>query len=347
MKRVLLLILLLIPINAKADANITNHLIDAEIEIAGGLRVKELAIFDGNMEDFSRTINYKMIDEAWEQKDINFKESPMYNGYSIENIKIATLPAPSKLTFDIFKEDNLNYLSLLDPKSKTKSFYTNIKSSLGSTINIHNESKEKKTAYYIEYVISNVIVVHNDVLELNYTFKNLDIGASNSIIRLILPYSTNSDLYNFWVHGPKSGALQEVNTSSGDKIGVITEFSNLKNEVNFRMTLPKEQVGIDVYLNKTNTDALDKIIKIENTKLNNNNQILKIIKYALIVVSIIYVIGSFILIKYHDKSILLLYILLGIILTLFNFIFKYHIIYIYLILLIPLIINLINKKRYK
>ena len=345
MKRVLLLFLLLIPLSAKAEVNITNHLIDAEIEIAGGLRVKELIVFDGNTQDFSRTINYKMIDDVWDRKTINLNDGPMYNGYSIENIKVAVTTSPNDINFDIFKEDIDNYLPVLDPKNTTKSFYTNIKNSLGSTINIHSVSKEEAIAVYIEYIISNVIVVHNDVEELNYTFKNLNIGAGNTIIRLIIPYSTDSDAYNFWVHGPSSGALQELVTASGEKIGVITEFANLKNDVNFRMTLPKEQVGIDVYLNKTNTDALDKILKIENAKLKNNDKVLEVIKYSLIIVSIIYVIGSFILIKYHDKSIFLLYMLLGAILTLFNFIFKYHIIYLYFILLFPLIIKLINKKR--
>ncbi|MDD2208372.1 MAG: DUF2207 domain-containing protein [Bacilli bacterium] len=347
MKRILLLLILLIPLSAKAEVKITNHLIDAEIEIAGGLRVKELIVFDGNIQDFSRTLNYKMIDDVWDQKTINFSDGSMYNGYSLENVKVAVTAAPNDINFDIFKEDRDNYLPILDPKNKNKtnSFYTNIKNSLGSTINIHSVSKEEAIAYYIEYVISNVILVHNDVGELNYTFKNLDIGASNTIIRLIIPYSTDSDVYNFWVHGPASGALQEVVTSSGDKIGVITEFANLKNDVNFRMTLPKEQVGIDIYLNKTNTDALDKILEIENAKLKNNDKVLEIIKYSLIVVSIIYVIGSFILIKYHDKSIFKLYILLGSILTLFNFIFKYHIIYLYFILLFPVTINFINKKH--
>lgn len=345
MKRVLLLFLLLIPLSVSAEVNITHHLIDAEIEIAGGLRVKELIVFDGNIQDFSRTLNYKMIEDIWDQKTINFSNGAMYNGYSLENVKVAVTAAPDDINFDIFKEDIDNYLPILDPKSKTKSFYTNVKNSLGSTINIHSVSKEEAIAYYIEYVISNVIVVHNDVHELNYTFKYLDIGAANTIIRLIIPYSTDSDLYNFWVHGPLSGALQEVITSSGNKLGVVAEFVNLKNDINFRMTLPKEQVGIDIYLNKTNTDALDKILEIENAKLKNNNKILAVIKYSLIVVSIIYVIGSFILIKYHDKTIFKLYILLGSILTLFNFIFKYHIIYLYFILLFPITINFINKKR--
>ena len=73
MKKFFLLLLLFFPITVKAEVKVTTHLIDSEIEIAGGLRVKELIIFDGNISDFSRTINYKMIDEIWDKKTINLK----------------------------------------------------------------------------------------------------------------------------------------------------------------------------------------------------------------------------------------------------------------------------------
>ena len=345
MKRILLLIILLIPISVKAEVKVTTHLIDAEIEIAGGLKVKELIVLDGNIKDYSRTINYKMINEVWNQKSINLKSSAIYNGYSLENIKVSVLKAPKEIDFDKIPKD-LDYINELDPKNKNKNFYTNIKNDLGATINIHFEGKEEKIAFYIEYVVSNVIVVHEDILELNYTFKNIGIGASNTLFRVIIPYATNSKEYNYWLHGPANGSLKELVTSSKEKIGILGEFPNLKKEVNIRMTLPKQQVGIDIYLNKSKIAALDKILKIESSnvkKQSNNKSVLKIIKYVLITISIIYLLGSFILIKYHDKSIFILYLILGVILSLFNIIFKYNIIYLNFLILIPVFIKILTR----
>ncbi len=350
MKKLLLLILLLIPIRVNAEIKVENHLIDAEIEIAGGLRVKELIVFKGNTKDFSRTINYKMINEEWDKKTINFKRSSIYNGYSLENIKVAVIEAPKELDYNSIPNNFNKYIEELDPKSKEKNFYTNIKNELGSTINIHHEGKEETTAIYLEYVVSNVIVVHEDVLELNYTFKNLNLGSNKTFIRVIIPYATTSKEYNFWLHGPSTGALQELITSSDEKMGIVSEFPKLKNDINIRMTLPKEQVGIDLYLNKTNTKALNQILKIENSKIkrqSTDDNIYTIIKYGLIVTSIIYILGSFLLIKYNIKSIFLLYLLLGFIITLFNLILKFNIIYIYFILLVPLTIKSITLLKNK
>ncbi len=349
MKKLFLLLLLFIPITVNAEIKVTTHLIDAEIEIAGGLRVKELLVFDGSIKDFSRTINYKMINEIWDQKSINLQNSAIYNGYSLENINVAAIETPKEISFENIPKE-LDYINELDPQKKYKNFYTNIKNDLGSTVNIHYDGKEEKTALVIEYVVSNVIVIHEDIAELNYTFKNLDLGANQSYIRVIIPYSTNSEVFNYWVHGPASGTLQELVTSSQEKIGVITEFPSLKNDINFRMTIPKDQIAIDVYLNKSKVKALDEILKIENTKLQKqgiNSNTLKAIKYVLIVISCLYLLGSFILIKFKDKSIFILYLILGIILSSFNLIFKYNIISLYFIILIPVTLKLITKKSSK
>lgn len=349
MKKFFLLLLLFFPITVKAEVKVTTHLIDSEIEIAGGLRVKELIIFDGNISDFSRTINYKMIDEIWDKKTINLKSSAMYNGYSLENIQVALLEAPKEISFENIPKD-LEYINELDPQKKNKDFYTNIKNNLGSTVNIHYEGKEEKTALVLEYLVSNVIVSHEDINELNYTFKNLDLGANHTFIRVIIPYATDSDEFHYWVHGPSNGKLQELVSSSQNKIGVVTEFSNLKSDINVRMTIPKDQIAIDIYLNKSKVKALNDILKIEDTRLkkqSNNTTMLIIIKYILIALSSLYVLGSFVLIKYHDKSIFILYLILGIILSSFNIVFKYHIIYLYFLIIVPLTIKLITKKRSK
>ncbi|MDD2505488.1 MAG: hypothetical protein PHF21_04400 [Bacilli bacterium] len=344
MKKILLLIVLLIPL--KVNAKINAHLIDAELEIAGGLRVKELIVFDKNTSDFSRTINHKVIEEVWDNKSYN---KSIYNGYSIENLKVYALDSSNEIDFSVFSKEEKIEIKKLDLKNTEKNLYTNIKNKLGSTINIHYEGDNN--AFLLEYVITNIVVVHEDVLEVNYAFKNLNIGALKTYIRFIIPYPTTSDEYNFFLHGPSSGKLQELVSSNNEKLGLISEFDNLKNDINIRMTLPKEQVGIDVYLNKTNLKALDKILESENNKvkkIENNEKVLKYIKYTLVIVSVFYVLGSVIIYKYSLNSIFYLYVFLGLIISIFNVIFRYNIIYIYFIVIIPIIVKLIHlysKKR--
>lgn len=348
MKKIILFLLLLLPISVNAEVKVLTHLIDAEIEIAGGLNVKELIIIEGNTKEFSRNINYKMIDEVWDQKEINFKSSSIYNGYSLENIKVSAFKFEDDIDFN-YKVDK--FFNEFKPNTKDNNFYTKVNNKLGTNLNInYNTSKNDKTVYYVEYLVANVIVSHNDVNELNYTFKNLNYNADNTLIRVILPYPTDSDLFKIWLHGPSNGELSFLANDNNEKVGILSSFPNIKTSVNVRLTLPKEHIGIDMYLNKTKTDALNKIMKIEDAKLNKENfgiNSLKTIKYIIIFLSIIYLVSSLMLFKYNYKNLNIMYIILGVIISLFNFILKYNIIFIYFIILFPITIILIKKLNKK
>lgn len=346
MKKVLLLFLLLIcPIVVKAEVIVTDHLIDAEIEIAGGLRVREMIVVEGTTNSFSRTLNYKMINENWDQKKINFKTSPIYNGYSLENVKVATFAAPKTIDFNAFPE-SINYLKVLNLKQTQDEFYNVLQNELGITYDIHKKIPAEKYVYYLEYIVSNVVVVHEDILEINYTFKNLSYDAKNTQIRVIIPYATNDETYQLWVHAPARTRLNELVDPSGEKVGFLAEIANLKTELNFRMTLPKEQVSIDLYLNHSGVNGLSAIQKVEADKQNNNN-LLNIIKYIIIVIGLIYSLGSLSFLKYKNKIIFSIYFGSGLIIMLANFLFKFNFIYLYLILVLPIIMMLIKIKKVK
>ena len=350
MKKGLFLLIMFLICITSVNAKVKTHIIDAEIEIAGALRVKELIVVEGNIKDFKRTINYKMIDEVWDQKSVNFDSSPIYNGVGIDSIKIAAYENLGEININELGKNIKNFFKELDPNSKDKNFYTNVKNNMGSTINIHYESDDKSLAFYLEYVVTNVIVNHEDIKELNYTFKNLDIGADNTAIRVIIPYPTDSEEYNVWVHGPANGVLKELVNNSEQNAGVYTEFSKLKNDVNIRMTLPDAQVGIDVYLNKSNVKALDEIVAYETKKLDKQNNPIneKIIKYFIIAISCIYIISSCLLFKDSKTVVYNLLIILGVIICLINYLLKINLVYIYFIMVVPVgikIFGFIKKKE--
>lgn len=350
MKKILLFILMLFSFTITAKMEVIEHLIDAEIEIAGALRVKEIIVVSGKHDKFSRNLNYKNVKEDWDGETFDLNNLSMYNGHSLENMQISAFPYNEDIDLNYETEDFLNELNL---KKRKKNYYTKTDNELGSNIEIFYENKESnKTVYYIEYLVSNITVMHNDIAELNYTFKNLNYLAKETKLRIINPYPTDSDLFNVWMHGPKSGELQYLIDDNEDKVGIISTFEDLDTDLNVRITLPKEHVGIDIYLTKTEKDALKDIIKIEDNIMNYNTKPFVILKYILIVLSIMYVLGALVLIKHSTKSINILYLLLGFLIILFNKIFKYNIIYLYFIPLVPLAIlyiknKLINNERIK
>ena len=349
MKKVCFFIIMFLfcPYLVNADLKVINHLIDAELEIAGGLKVRELIIVEGITDFFSRNINYKNTKSNWDKKTINFKESPIYNGFSIENVKISGFKVDGEVDFNTIT-NNLNYFSELNPQKLKDDVYTYINNELGSTYNLYHQLKGERYAYYLEYVISNVVVVHEDVHEVNYTFKNLDLGAASTTLRVVIPYATNSKNYQLWVHGPKSTTLKELVASNHEKIGFQAQFENLKMDVNFRMTLPKEQVSITLYLNHSKVEALKAIQKQEQAKIKQMNiseQAVKIIKWVLISLGFTYIFGALILFKFKQTSLFIMYLVLGILIMLFNYLFKYNIIYLYFVIIVPLLIKGISKLK--
>lgn len=354
MKKLLfILTILFMPLLVHANEyKVLNHIIDAEIEIAGGLNVKELILVEGDTSFISRNLNYYSFDnKPWDNKTIDLDNGTIYNGKDISNLVVSAFTVKDDITFDDFNKDMKDFKEL-DISSPKKETYT-IKDDKNGNLNVkvfYPIKKNQKVAIYLNYVVTNVIVSHNDVSELNYTFKNLKYNSDKTLLRVIIPYKTTSKLYNVWVHGNQSGIVEELIDKDKNKLGIVASFPTIEKEINVRMTLPKEQVSIDMFLNKSKKDALKEIKKIENNKLKNtttNNKINNIIKYVLSIVGILYFITAFIFIKYYNNKILIVYTLLGIFIMLFNYLFKFNFIYLYLILIGPLFVLIWNKIKSK
>ncbi len=342
MRKLVLFFLLMIPMVVKAE--VVAHYIDAEIEIAGALNVKELIVVKGKTKGIKRSLNHKMINETWDGNTID--DPSIYNGESLENIKVAVFKTKGEIDFNELNKELDGFLEEYDSKIKQKSYFKKTDADLGTNLDITHFSDENNlTAFYIEYIITNVVVIHKDISELNYRFLNLNLNSENTLIRIILPYPEEEDLINAYISGPSNGEFNYLTTETNNIAGIIASFSNINSSVNVRLLIPKEQVGIDMFLNKTNINALDKIKKIEQAKIEkaikkNNN--LKVFKIIVILISVLYIPGSYILYKFKEKPLTLSYLLLGIILMLLNILLKYNIIYFYFILIFP-IIMLVKK----
>lgn len=353
MKKILLLtFLLLFPVIVFAEAKVTSHLIDAEIEIGGALSVKELIIVEKDTDFISRKLNYYSFGNAsWDGKTIDLDKGTIYNGQNVTINAVSAFEFDDKVSFGEFDKNVTEYFSAFDitkPTSNTYT-YTDNKDGTGS-LKIFHKTNGKKTAYYIKYVVTNVVVKHNDVKEINYTFKNLNYHAKETFLRVIIPYETNDELYHVWVHGNQKGEVQELVTNNESKVGIIAKFPEIGSEINFRMTLPQEQVGVDIYLNNSNIDALSEIIKIENDRLNQttkSNNIIYAMKYVLIALSVIYVLCTIIFIKKYNRNLFIIYVLFGIFIMVFNYLFRFNYWYLYLLIVVPIILVLLKKYLQK
>ena len=359
MKKVLLfIVMLLIPVSVYAnDYKVTNHIIDTEVEIAGAIKVKELIVVEGKIDYINRKLNYYSFGtKAWDGKEeVNFEGSSFYNAASITVNKVSVFKLNDKVDINNLNRDETTPLKEFDLKNPSKEgyFYKDNKDGTGD-LKISFSSNDIN-ALYIEYTVNNAVVKHNDIKELNYTFKNLNFTSGKTIVRIITPYPISKDdenKYNIWIHGNRDSIFQELLNDNEEKLGLYGEFNSVS-EFNIRMTLPQSYVGIDMMLNKSNIDGLDKIKKVEESRkisTENNEMILKNIIYVIIGLSILFLIATILIpiMNLLDKRILILLEIFGILLCVFNYLFyKFQYPYLYIDVLIPFISLIISKIKKK
>ncbi len=339
-------------VNAK-EFEVVNHLIDAEVELAGGITVRELITTEGKTDMFHRKLNYYSFkDTAWDGKEIDLDNGTIYNGSGITNIKVSAFPITEEIDLNDLDKDLKNYFSVFNIKNPSSNTYQATDNQDGTyDLYIYDGSKEENVAYYIEYSITNVVVKHNDIKELNYSFKNLNYNAKNTLIRVILPFATtDTDNFRIYFHGNQSGTYQEIKNDDGGIWGGAVSFSEMKNEANVRMIIPQESVSVDIFLNNSEIDAKEEIEKIENAKMNktkNNNKIIDYVKWILIGISVIYLLIMYVILKLKVKVLDIVYLLFGLFIALFNFLFSFNLWYLYLVLILPIIFIVLRKLLFK
>ena len=219
---ILMMLMLLIPNNTFAsEYKIINHVIDAMIEIGGGLNVKELIILDGKSDYLNRKLNYYSFgDNFWDGKlKVDYEGNEFYNGYNLSLSEVAVYKYNGQIDINSLKPDNAEILkefNLEKPTKKGYSFKDNKKGIVDLKVLYPFDGKY---AIYINYTVGNAVVKHNDIKEMNYSFKNLNYDCNNTIVRVITPYPVEKDhmdLYNVWVHGNQNGLFQELEEDSED-----------------------------------------------------------------------------------------------------------------------------------
>lgn len=245
MKKILLLILLFPFIT-----NASSMYQEIDIKENGDLLVKESITIDGSYNGFELSIGYKYFDEY-----------TLYSADSLEVIKVCESSKTNPLT-DI----GSCFTEVSSASSGDSLVYTHKKSTSKDIFRLYNPSSRRKS-FYIEYILKNVVVGHNDINELRLNM--LDSSFSESLdkisIKVNLP-KTSSDL-RAWAHGPLWGNI----TLDNNKNYVLFEIDdyNAYTAIDIRMTFDKDIVSAD---KKSNINKLDSIIEEETILANEANE---------------------------------------------------------------------------
>lgn len=266
MKRFLWLIflILVVPFSVKANG-ITDYKINATVLNNGDLLVQEAFKLDGQYNGFERIINFKnssapTFDGSYE----SFDGSDIYNGTSIELKQIRAI-TNGNYSFEQMKTSGDKFSKVSSANKGDYGVYTETLNSSSNSYLIYNPSSSGKF-FYLEYVVTNLAVVHNDVAEIGYNiFTSLNEDVANLEVTVNIPGNQNE--LRAWAHGPLTGNI----TINNKEQFILTLNGLYANEaIDTRFVFDKNLITNPI--KTTGIDALDKIIKVETDRANEANQ---------------------------------------------------------------------------
>ncbi len=301
--------------NSYVDYEIEDYIVDAKIDISGNLTVREIIGIEGTFNGYIRDIVYSSDAKKFDGSLSSFEASDIYNAGSVEVLKVGTISWSGKLDFNAFDKE----VNESNECSGKKLCYQKSNLSNGVSLKMYNETLDDTTYFYIEYLLGNVVVMHEDVAEIYYNFigDEFDDDINNYQLRLSLPMPTNEQI-RVWAHGPLHGNVkligeeneEEKSTYYGGYMSIGDLPSNTP--VDMRMVFPKELIKIEhPFLKKSGEVALDSILSVEKTRAEEANRerkvarTKKIIIYAFtgcyLIVTLCF--GIYIYIKYDKERI--------------------------------------------
>ena len=247
MKKVLLLFGLLFPFFVNASS------MYQEIDILenGDLKVKESITIDGSYNGFKLTLGYKYFDE-----------NQIYSADSLEVIRVCESSKTNPLEDVGSCFEKVNYANKGDSLK-----YTHEVGSNKDTFMLYNPSSRAKS-FYIEYILKNVIVGHNDINELRLNMLDYSFNESLDKINIKVNLPKNGTDLRAWAHGPLWGNIK-LDDNKKFVLFTIDDYEAYT-AVDIRMTFDKELVSTSKL---TNVDKLNSIIDEEIKRADEANKI--------------------------------------------------------------------------
>ena len=257
-------------VEARVDYDITNYFIDATILEDGDVFVKELIVLDGTFNGYIRDIVYKN-DKLEYQESIDFSQSAIYNASGFKNTSIyAKKFSDEELSFDTFND---SFTKL------TKAYYAEdamngefIESGIenGKSYKMYYEADNEVVGFLLEYTLEDVVVLHDDVAELYWTFLGSDFEDPiyDLQIKVHLPKEDPSDNFRAWAHGDLTGNIEFLDRQT--LLATVNKVA-ANTAIDVRTTFDASLMNESLVSKKTNEVALDQIIEVEEARAKDAN----------------------------------------------------------------------------
>ena len=220
-----------------------------EVQKDGSIKVRELIKMNGDYNGMTRDISFSnpnSMNTTGTLSDIE-GNTDLYNGNDIIDVRVGSISDDGDLTFADF-DRNVSYFEEVSFASNgAASRYTYDTFMDEVNLKIFNPSSLDEI-FYIEYTVTNVVVVHNDIAELawNVLGNGYKENIGNFEVKVVLP--SNDSNYRVWLHGPLNGEIER--TSDAEAFGYF-DFLGAYNPVSIRLIFDRALVP-----NATKTSGL-------------------------------------------------------------------------------------------
>lgn len=269
MKKILVcLILFFCPVFINAttyNSGISNYYMDATVLENGDLKIKELFFLNGSYNGFERIINYRnsnapLFTGVFE----DLKGSSIYNGDNIEIVSVKGISCPDE-TFDCINNDGYEFKETDYASSGDYGvYYKNVETD-GNTLRIFNPSNENQ-GFYVEYLIKNMAISHNDVSEIGWNLFSDQLTESVNNLEVLIHIPTNQDLLRVWAHGPLWGSTEIIDNNT---LKVKIHDLDAYEAIDTRFIFDSSAINTNKVSNLT---AMDEIIRIETELADQANK---------------------------------------------------------------------------
>lgn len=263
-KKILFVVILLIPFAVKAESGIENYYINAVLKENGDLVVEEYFYMNGEYNGMEREILFKNEDLYDFRSELDYYGgSKLHNADGLELIEIRALEQDDNFDFS-----NINGDKFTEVTSASKGdygVYTTDYFDSGNTYMIYLPSKKKK-AFYLKYTLKNLAVLHDDVGEIFWNAVGTELRESIGNLKVTITLPNNQNELLVWAHGPLNGNIKKVSNNT-----LMATVKNVRSyqAIDIRAVFDKEVISNS--LKKTNVLALDKIINYEEDLANQAN----------------------------------------------------------------------------
>lgn len=274
---------MIFPIIASAsevDYDIKNYYINADILSDGDMKVTEVIVLDGTFNGYIRDIKY--TNDVLQNN--GFANNSIYNASNLEIISVEAKKV-NKVNFDIINSTDFDTLVA---NKGANGGYLESYLTYGKSYKMYYKSSNDKVAFKITYLLKDVVVVHEDVAEVYWTFIGEDYPDKirDLQIKINLPSTDNSSNFRIWAHGDLAG---EINKYENKYILATVKSLDPYSSVDVRTTFDLSLVNSEFISKKSYKTALDEIIEVEEERAEIANQERKEmrIKFAIILIFVV------------------------------------------------------------